>query len=138
MRRQIESYCSYRRPFVQNSAPGRGISWDSALGTFDIENVLKDAMHVQREETRFQGSEGARRATEDAPESSANAGGGRWSAKRKASVILELSRGADLQSTSRVRKTARRRPGWICAQPIDFTMGRSIVYSQPLILVAVA
>jgi transposase len=46
-------------------------------------------------------SEGARRATEDAPESSARAGGGRWSAKRKVTVILELLRGADLESTSR-------------------------------------
>lgn len=46
-------------------------------------------------------SEGARRATEEASESLANAGGGRWSAKRKVSVILELLRGADLESTSR-------------------------------------
>ena len=46
-------------------------------------------------------AEGARRATEQAPESSAAAGGGRWSAKRKVSVILELLRGADLESTSR-------------------------------------
>ena len=46
-------------------------------------------------------SEGARRATEEALESSAPAGGGRWSAKRKVSVILELLRGADLESTSR-------------------------------------
>jgi transposase-like protein len=46
-------------------------------------------------------SEGARRATEDAPESLATTGGGRWSAKRKMSVILELLRGADLESTSR-------------------------------------
>jgi transposase len=46
-------------------------------------------------------SEGARRATEDAPESSATAGGGRWSAKRKVSAVLELLRGADLESTSR-------------------------------------
>src|SRR6478752_10129534 len=44
-------------------------------------------------------AQGARRATEQAPESSA--GGGRWSAKRKASVVLELLRGADLESTSR-------------------------------------
>ena len=42
---------------------------------------------------------GARRATEQAPESSA--GGGRWSAKRKMSVILELLRAADLEATSR-------------------------------------
>ena len=46
-------------------------------------------------------AEGARRATEQAPEPSAAAGGGRWSAKRKTSVILELLRGADLESTSR-------------------------------------
>jgi transposase-like protein len=46
-------------------------------------------------------SEGARRATEDALESSAGAGGGRWSAKRKVSVVLELLRGADVESTSR-------------------------------------
>ncbi len=45
--------------------------------------------------------EGGRRPTEDAPESSAAAGGGRWSAKRKVSVVLELLRGADLESTSR-------------------------------------
>jgi len=42
----------------------------------------------------------ARRATEQAPESSP-AGGGRWSAKRKMSVVLELLRGADLEATSR-------------------------------------
>ena len=46
-------------------------------------------------------SEGARRATEEASESSARAGGGRWSTKRKVSVILELLRGADSESTSR-------------------------------------
>ncbi len=46
-------------------------------------------------------SEGAPRATEDVLESSARAGAGRWSAKRKVSVVLELLRGADLESTSR-------------------------------------
>jgi transposase len=46
-------------------------------------------------------SEGARRATEDASELPASAGGGRWSTKRKVSVILELLRGADSESTSR-------------------------------------
>jgi transposase-like protein len=45
-------------------------------------------------------AQGARRATEQAPESWA-AGGGRWSTKRKLSVILELLRGADLDATSR-------------------------------------
>src|SRR4051795_9383085 len=46
-------------------------------------------------------AEGARRATEQSPESSALPGAGRWSAKRKTSVVLELLRGADLESTSR-------------------------------------
>ena len=44
-------------------------------------------------------AEGAR-ATEQPPESSA-AGGGRWSAKRKVSVVLELLRGVDMESASR-------------------------------------
>ncbi len=53
------------------------------------------------------------RPTEDAPESSASAGGGRWSAKRKVSVILELLRGADVESTSRkYRVTAATLTEW--------------------------
>lgn len=56
---------------------------------------------------------GARRATQAAPESSASAGGGRWSARRKVSVILELLRGADLESTSRKhRVTAATLSAW--------------------------
>jgi transposase-like protein len=47
-------------------------------------------------------SEGARRATGEGPASSTRAGGkGRWSARRKVSVVLELLRGADLESLSR-------------------------------------
>jgi hypothetical protein len=45
-------------------------------------------------------AEGARRATDAGPEF-ARSGKGRWSAKRKLSVVLELLRGADLESTSR-------------------------------------
>ena len=45
-------------------------------------------------------AEGAR-ATEQSPESGPLPGGGRWSAKRKVSIILELLRGADVESTSR-------------------------------------
>ena len=57
--------------------------------------------------------EGGRRPTEDASESLATAGGGRWSAKRKVSVILELLRGADLESTSRkYRVTAATLSQW--------------------------
>ena len=56
---------------------------------------------------------GARRATQADPESSARAGGGRWSARRKVSVILELLRGADLESTSRkYRVTAATLSAW--------------------------
>ena len=58
-------------------------------------------------------SEGARRATEEATESSATAGGGRWSSRRKVSVVLELLRGADLESTSRkYRLTAATLTEW--------------------------
>jgi len=58
-------------------------------------------------------SEGARRATEDAPEPSARAGAGRWSAKRKVSVVLQLLRGADMESTSRqYRVTAATLTEW--------------------------
>jgi transposase len=46
-------------------------------------------------------AEGARRATEQSPESGPLAGAGRWSAKRKTSVVLELLRGSHLASTSR-------------------------------------
>ena len=47
-------------------------------------------------------AEGARRATEQFPESSAAVGGsGRWSAPRKLAVILEVLRGADLEAISR-------------------------------------
>jgi len=58
-------------------------------------------------------SEGARRATEEASESSAAPGGGRWSARRKTSVILELMRGVDLESTSRKHRiTAATLTDW--------------------------
>ena len=44
---------------------------------------------------------------------SAAGGGGRWSAKRKVSVVLELLRGADLESTSRKhRVTAATLSEW--------------------------
>lgn len=43
----------------------------------------------------------------------ASPGGGRWSAKRKVSVILELLRGADLETTSRkYRVTAATLSQW--------------------------
>lgn len=47
------------------------------------------------------------------PESSARAGGGRWSAKRKTAVVLELLRGAELESVSRKhRVTTARLTQW--------------------------
>jgi hypothetical protein len=48
-------------------------------------------------------SEGARRATGEASASSSpmRGGKGRWSARRKVSVVLELLRGVDLESSSR-------------------------------------
>src|SRR5947199_5765464 len=51
-------------------------------------------------------AEGARRATEQSLESGPLPGAGRWSAKRKVSVILELLRGVDLEGTSRKHRVA--------------------------------
>jgi hypothetical protein len=51
-----------------------------------------------------------KRADSGKSESTAMPGSGRWSSKRKLTVILELLRGADLEATSRkhrVRKTKR-------------------------------
>ena len=57
-------------------------------------------------------AEGAQMATEQSPESG-RVGAGRWSAKRKVSVILELLRGADLESASRkYRVTAATLMEW--------------------------
>jgi len=46
-------------------------------------------------------SEGARRATGEAAASSALVGTGRWSARRKVSVVIELLKGESLESLSR-------------------------------------
>ncbi len=46
-------------------------------------------------------AEGARRATGEAPELVGRRGKGRWSARRKVSVVLELLRGEDLETLSR-------------------------------------
>ena len=45
--------------------------------------------------------EGSRRGVEVSTEAETLPGSGRWSSRRKLSVILELLRGADLESTSR-------------------------------------
>jgi hypothetical protein len=44
--------------------PRPAISLDSALGTFDVENVLQEGMHVQRQETRFGGVRGSPESSE--------------------------------------------------------------------------
>ncbi len=46
------------------------------------------------------GAKGARRATVAAP-AAGRGGKGRWSARRKMTVVLELLRGAELEATSR-------------------------------------
>jgi transposase-like protein len=57
-------------------------------------------------------AEGARRATEQTPESG-RAGAGRWSSGRKTGVVLELLRGADVEATSRkYRVTAATLTEW--------------------------
>jgi hypothetical protein len=77
-------------------------------------------------------SGGGRRPTEDALESSANVGGGRWSAKRKVSAVLELLRGADLESTS--RKTLfrqRSETGYARPTTSGSCAGRSLYAALP-------
>lgn len=54
----------------------------------------------RQKSTEAGASEGARRATGEVSASSARATG-RWSSRRKMSVVLELLRGADLESVSR-------------------------------------
>jgi len=66
-----------------------------------MENVLKEEDMSDAKKPDSGAAEGARRATEQSPESAPLPGGGRWSARRKVSVILELLHGADLESTSR-------------------------------------
>jgi hypothetical protein len=57
-------------------------------------------------------SEGARRATGEAS-ASPTRGSGRWSARRKVSVVLEVLRGADLETLSRRHGvTAARISAW--------------------------
>lgn len=46
-------------------------------------------------------SEGARRATGEGPESNALVGRGRWSARRKVAVVVDLLRGEDMETLSR-------------------------------------
>ena len=46
-------------------------------------------------------SEGARRATGEGPESIALVGRGRWSARRKVAVVVDLLRGEDMETLSR-------------------------------------
>jgi mercuric ion transport protein len=93
--------CAIAQVQTTYKVPRPGISLDSALGTSYVENVLRRIRMSNANKHDAGASEGARRATGEAPASSAGPGGGRWSAKRKVSVILELLRGADLETTSR-------------------------------------
>ncbi|MBV8903175.1 MAG: transposase, partial [Acidobacteriia bacterium] len=45
-----------RKDLSEFGIPRPANSLDSALGTFNVENVLKERMHVQPEETRFRGT----------------------------------------------------------------------------------
>lgn len=58
-------------------------------------------------------AEGARRATGEVSETKPRGPRGRWSAKRKVSVVLELLRGDDLETVSRRHGvTAATLSGW--------------------------
>ena len=69
---------------------------------------------MSREKDQDSGhAEGARRASGAGSESSALIGRGRWSARRKVSVVLELLRGEDLETLSRRNGvTAATISGW--------------------------
>ena len=56
-------------------------------------------------------AQGARRATEQASESGPLLGAGRWSAKRKVSIILELLRGADRTTQEETAMGRAKNPG---------------------------
>src|SRR5215470_6587281 len=75
-----EDRCAPSR-IIQLVAPVRNY-FGNALGTFDVKNVLKERTHVQPEETRCRG-----RPKEPG--------------RLRMPLILELLRGADLESTSR-------------------------------------
>ena len=63
------------------------------------------------------GAKGARRATGAAP-AAVSSGKGRWSARRKMTVVLELLRGAELEATSRkYRVTAGTLTRWREGRP---------------------
>jgi len=47
------------RSLRKSPFPRPEIWMDSAVGTFDVENVLKERVHVQRKETRFGGVRGS-------------------------------------------------------------------------------
>jgi hypothetical protein len=58
-------------------------------------------------------AEGARKATGAGTDSSALVGRGRWSSRRKVSVVIDLLRGADLETLSRQNGvTAATISGW--------------------------
>ncbi len=52
---RISGYDLHGFRSMQDAFPRPEILLDSALGTFIVENVLKEDMHVQRKETRFRG-----------------------------------------------------------------------------------
>jgi len=66
----------------------------------------------KEKESASGGPEGARRASEGAPEGRRD-GRGRWSAKRKFAAVLRLLRGEDLETLSReLGVTAATLSGW--------------------------
>ena len=89
--------CCTPRYGLEQSSPRSGILMDSALGTNNRENVPRRSKCRTRRNT----IPGLRREPEGRLSSPRNCrlglpGSGRWSSKRKVSVILELLRGADL------------------------------------------
>jgi transposase-like protein len=70
-------------------------------------------MSIEQKKGVSETTEGARRATGEVSETKPRGPRGRWSAKRKVSVVLELLRGEDLETLSRRHGvTAATLSGW--------------------------
>jgi hypothetical protein len=118
LRNHIDTHI--KSSIVQPNLTGRGRAFMRPIiefaGRNRLPNVLGkvvlnfEVLHVEFQRARSGviwhcfSPERARSATEGAPASMTTVGGGLWSSKRTVSVILEIPREADLESTSRKRR----------------------------------
>ena len=87
--------------------PRPTISLDSELRNSVRSYREGGSRYVQRKERRRWGREGSPEGDRSGP-SGHRSREGRWSARRKMTVVLELLRGAELEATSRKRENRGR------------------------------